>query len=133
MPARRNSTEDLSPFGREFVAWLKRKGLSQDAVARMIRTNQRTLSDWTTVDRMPAAVPALLKLGALMGLSLEDLLDVEGELAPLRDPVRVREMVRDAASPRVLKRFLAKEKEMREAPREKKPATSKMKRRRRTK
>lgn len=133
MPARRHSADDLSAFGVEFVAWLERKGLSQDSVARMIHTKQRTLSDWTTVDKMPAAVPALLKLGALMGTTLESLLEVEDDLALLRNPVIVREMVRDAASPRVLKRFLAKEEKMRESPPEKKRATSKMKRRRRTK
>lgn len=98
--------DDLSEFGRAVERWRRRYGLSQQVVADLIGTHQRTLSDWLKKDGMPGAVYQVARLATLMGETTEGLLESDAELDQLRDPEYVLGLLLRVAPPRVLKKFM---------------------------
>jgi transcriptional regulator with XRE-family HTH domain len=105
MVPRRLEDTDLSEFGRAVESWRREQGLTQAVLAKLIGTHQRTLSDWLRKDGIPGAVHQVAKLAALMGASVEGLVGHDAELAPLRDPKYVRDLLARIAPPKVLKRY----------------------------
>lgn len=98
--------DDLSDFGKAVERWRRRYGLSQQVVADLIGTHQRTLSDWLKKDGMPGAVYQVARLALLMGETTEGLLESDADLAPLRDLEYVQGLLLRVASPRVLRKYM---------------------------
>lgn len=93
----------MSALGKAVDAWMKERGYCKRVVAGILEVAPRTLGDWMTVERLPTAVPMLAKLAALMGSTVEDLLDIEPDLAPFRDPVEVEKMLRRCTTSRQMR------------------------------
>jgi len=107
MPPRRRESNNLSPLGQALQAWINTEKLNQDVSAKLIGVSPRTLSDWMTNGKQPDQALMVAKLAALLGTTVEGLLDCEDALAPLRNRTILREMVRGAAMPHVFVRYLA--------------------------
>ena len=103
---RRTQPDDLSDFGRAVEDWRREHGLSQAIVAKLIGTSQRSLSGWIRKGGIPGGVFQIARLAALMDLSMDNLIEDDANVAPLRDMDFVERTLLRLASPDVVARYL---------------------------
>jgi transcriptional regulator with XRE-family HTH domain len=96
-----------SAFGRAVENWRAEHGLSQAVVARLIGSQQRTLSGWLGEGGLPGAVLQIARLAALMGTDVHALVGDEGRIMELEEPEFIRALLARSISRRVAQRYLA--------------------------